>query len=157
MLHSGSDYFLEAVDSWSRVGFVVARPADPGEAGRPPSGPSRPLTWLRLCSTLGDSPGKWVLEILVLLGCFVDLWMDIEAFRCFQLNQDPTLDFEPLECVTLPLDRSRDCVFGGARPAGLGEAGRPRFLPIFGTPVPGIKTHPKLVELIRNKQNMNGT
>ena len=30
-------------------------------------------------------------------------------------------------------------------------------LPIFGTPAPDIKTHPKLVELVRNKQNMNGT
>jgi hypothetical protein len=59
-------------------------------------------------------------EILVLLGYFMDLWMDNEAFRCFQLNQGPTLDSEPLECVTLPLFRCRDCVFGGARPAGLG-------------------------------------
>ena len=96
----------------------------------------------------------------MLLGYFVDLWMDVEAFRCIQLNQGPILDSEPLECVTLPLVRSRDCVFGGARPASLGEAGRPGFcpfLPIFGTHVPGIKTHPKLVELIRIKQNMNGT
>jgi hypothetical protein len=31
------------------------------------------------------------------------------------------------------------------------------IMSIFGTPVPAIKTHPKLVELIRNKQNMNGT
>ena len=79
---SGSDLPLESVGSWLRTSFVVARPAGLGEAGRPPSGPSRPLTWLRLCSALGHSPGKWVLEILVLLGCFVDLWMDVEAFRC---------------------------------------------------------------------------
>ena len=128
---SGSDHFLEAVGSWSRVGFVVARPAGLGEAGRPPSGPSRPLTWPRPCSALEHSPGKWVLEILVLLGCFVDLWMDVESFRCFQLNQGPTLGSEPLESVTFPLVRSQDCVFGGARPADLGEAGRPRFLPFF--------------------------
>ena len=83
--------------------------------------------------------------------------MDVEAFRCIQLNQGPILDSEPLECVTLPLVRSRGCVFVGARPAGLGEAGRPGFLPIFGTPAPEIKTHPKLVELVRNKQNMNET
>ena len=72
----------------------------------------------------------------------------------------PTLDSEPDKCVTLPLVRSRDCVLGGTRPAGLGEAGRPGnlpFLSIFGTPVPEIKTHPKLVELIRIKQNMDGT
>jgi len=76
-------------------------------------------------------PGKWVLEILVTLGCLVNLWMDVEAFRCIQLNQDPTLDSEPHECVTLPLVRSRDHVLGGARPAGLGEAGRPGILPNF--------------------------
>ena len=103
------------------------------------------------------SPGKWVLEILVILGCLVVLWMDVETFRCIQLNQGLILDSEPLECVTLPLVLSQDYVFGGARPAGLGEAGRPRFLSIFGTPVSGIKTHPKLMELIRNKQNMNET
>ena len=81
-LDSGSDHFLEVVGSWSCIGFAVARPADLGEAGWPPSGLSCPLTWPRLCSALGHSPGKWVLEILVLLGCFVDLWMDVEAFRC---------------------------------------------------------------------------
>jgi len=74
-------------------------------------------------------PGKWVLEILVTLGCVVNLWMDVEAFRCIQLNQGPTHDSEPHECITLPLVRSRDYVLGGARPAGLGEAGRPGFLP----------------------------
>ena len=128
---NGSDYFLEAVGSWSCVGFAVARPAGLGEAGRPPSGPSRALTWPRLCSALVHSPGKWVLETLVILGCLVNLWMDVEAFRCFQLNQGLILNLEPLECVTLALVRSRGCVFGGARPAGLGEAGRPGFLPKF--------------------------
>ena len=77
---NGSDHFLEAVGSWVCAGVAVARPAGLGEAGRPPSGPSRPLTWPRPCSALGQSPGKWILEILVLLGCFVDLWMDVEAF-----------------------------------------------------------------------------
>ena len=129
MLHSGSDYFLEAVDSWSRVGFVVARPADPGEAGRPPSGPSRPLTWPSPCSALGYSPGKWVPAIFVILGCLVDFWVDVEVFRCFQLNQGLILDLEALECVTLPLIRSQDRVSGGARPAGLGDAARPGILP----------------------------
>ena len=84
----------------------------------------------------------------------MDLWMDVEAFRCIQLNLGPTLDSEPLECVTLPLVRSRGHVFGYARPAGLEEASRPGFCPflaIFGTPVLGIKTHPKLVELVRIK------
>ena len=83
---NGFDHFLESVDSWVRVGFVVARPAGLGEAGRPPSGPSRPLTLLRLCPALVHSPGKWVLEIFVILGCLVDLWMDVEAFRYIQLN-----------------------------------------------------------------------
>ena len=131
MLHSGSDYFLEAVDSWSRVGFVVARPAGPGEAGRPPSGPSRPLTWPRPCSALEHSPGKLVPAIFVILGSLVDLWMSVEAFRCFQLNQGLTLDLEPLDCVTLSLVRSRGLACGSAKPAGLGEAGRPGILPNF--------------------------
>ena len=117
---NGSDHFLEVVGSWFCVGVVVAKPVGLGEAGRPPSGPSRPLTLPRLCSAFGHFPGKWVLEMLVLLGYFVDLWMDVEAFRCIQLNQGPTLNSEPLECVTLLLVRSRDCVFGGAMPAGLG-------------------------------------
>ena len=40
------------------------------------------------------------------------------------------------------------------RPVGLGFCPN---LSIFGTPAPEIKTHPKLVKLVRNKQNMNGT
>ena len=88
-------------------------------SGWPPSGPSRPLGLPRLCSTLVPSPGKWVAEIYLILSYLVDLWMDVEAFRCIQLNQGPTLDSDPLECVTLLLVRSRDCVFGGVRPAGL--------------------------------------
>ena len=128
---NGSDPLLESVDSWLRTVVAVARPTSLGEAGWPPSGPSRALTWPRLCSALIHSPGKWVLEILVLLDCFVDLWMDVEAFRCIQLNQDPTLDSEPHECVTLPLVRSQGHVFRGARAAGLGEAGRPGFLSKF--------------------------
>jgi len=100
---NGSDPFLESVDSWVCPVAAVARAAGLGEAGRPPSGPSRPLTLPRLCSALMHSPGKWVLEILVTLGCVVNLWMDVEAFRCIQLNQGPTLDSEPHECITLPL------------------------------------------------------
>ena len=128
---NGSDPFLESVDCWVCTIAVVARPASLGEAGRPPSGPSQPLTWPRLCPALGHSPGKWVLEMLVFVGYFMDLWMDVEAFWCIRLNQGLTLDLEPLECVTLPLVRSQDPIFGGAKPAGLGEAGRPGFLPIF--------------------------
>ena len=45
---NGSDHLLELVDSWVCAGIVVARPAGLGEAGRPPSGPSRPLTLPRL-------------------------------------------------------------------------------------------------------------
>ena len=119
---NGSDPFLESVDCWVCTIAVVARPASLGEAGRPPSGPSRPLTLPRLCSALMHSPEKWVLEILVTLDCLVNLWMDIEAFRCIQLNQGLTLDSEPHECVTLPLVQSRDRVLGGVRPASLGEA-----------------------------------
>jgi hypothetical protein len=40
------------------------------------------------------------------------------------------------------------------RPVGLGFC---PILFIFGAPTPEIKTHPKLVELVRNKQKMNGT
>ena len=100
---NGSDPFLESVDCWVCTIAVVARPASLGEAGRPPSGPSRPLTLPRLCSALMHSPGKWVLEILVILGGLVDLWMDVEDFRCIKMNQGPTLDSGPHECVTLPL------------------------------------------------------
>ena len=87
---NGSDPLLESVDSWLRTVVAVARPGGLGEAGQPPSGPSRPLTWPRPCSTLGHSPGKWVLAILVLLRCFVDLWMDVEAFRSLFVNLDET-------------------------------------------------------------------
>ena len=101
---SGSDYLLEPVGSWLRLAVACARPASLGEAGRPPSGPSQPLGLSRLCSALVPSLGKWVAEIYLILGCFVDLWMDVEAFRCIQLNQSPTLDSKPYECVSWPLD-----------------------------------------------------
>ena len=129
--NNGSDPLLESVGSWFCFAVASARPAGLGEAGRPPSGPSRPLVLPRLYSTLVHSPGKWVTEFFLILGCFVGLWTNVNAFRCIQLNQGPTLVSEPHECVTLPLVRSRGCVFGGTRPAGLGEAGRPRFLPFF--------------------------
>ena len=128
---NGSDPSLESVDSWVCLIAVVARSAGLGEAGWPPSGPFRPLVFAGLRTAFVQSPGKWVAEVLLILGCFVVLWMDVEAFWCIHLNQGPTLDSKPLDCVTLPLVRSRGCVFGGARPAGLGEAGRPGFLPKF--------------------------
>ena len=99
---------------------------------------------------------------MLILPSFCSLFVEFRAMvgllpPFIQFNQGPTLDSEPLEYVTLPLVRSQGCVFGGARPAGLGEAARPGFLLIFGTLAPAIRTHPKLVELIRIKQNMNGT
>ena len=81
---SGSDYLLKPVGSWLRLAVACARPAGLREAGRPPSGLSRPLTSPMLCSALMHSPGKWVLKILVTLGCLVNLWMDVEAFQCIQ-------------------------------------------------------------------------
>ena len=111
---SGSDPLLESVGSWLRLAVACARPAGVGEAGRSPSGPSRPLGLPRLCTALVPSPGKWVAEIYLILGCLVDLWMDVEAFRCIQLNQSPTLDSEPHECVSWPLDRSRGRALEGA-------------------------------------------
>ena len=90
----------------------------------------------------------------MILGCLVNLWMDVEAFQCFQLNQGLTLDLEPLDCVTLSLVRSCGLACGDARPVGLGFC--PNLLN-FGTLVPESKTHPKLVELVRIKQNINGT
>ena len=86
LLDNGSDHLLESVDSWVCTVIAVARLAGLGEAGQPPSGPSRPLTLPRLCPALVHSPGKWVLEIFVILGCLLDLWMDVEAFRYIQLN-----------------------------------------------------------------------
>ena len=71
----------EAVDSWFSVGVTVARPAGLGEAGRPPSGSSRPQTWPRPCSTCGLSPGKWVLGFFAVLGYLLDFWMSLEAFQ----------------------------------------------------------------------------
>ena len=65
----------------------------------------------------------------MILGCLVNLWMDVEAFWCFRLIQGLTLDLEPLDCVTLSLVRSRGYVFGGAMPVGVEEAGRPGILP----------------------------
>ena len=123
---SGSDHLLESVGSWLRLAVACARPP-----GWPPSGPSRPLGLPRFCTALVPSPGKWVAEIYLILGCLVDHWMDVEAFRCIQLNQSPTLDSKPYECVSWPLDRSRGRASEGARPAGLGEAGRPGILPIY--------------------------
>ena len=120
---SGSDPLLESVGSWFRLTVAVARQAGLGEAGRPPSGPSRPLVLPGLCTAFVQSPGKWVAEVLLILGCLVVLWMDVEAFRCIQLNRSPTLDSEPHECVSWPLDRSRGRASEGARPAGLGEVG----------------------------------
>ena len=96
---NGSDHLLESVDSWFLLTVVTTGPASLGEAGRPPSGPSWPLVLPRLRSALVHSPWKWVLEIFVTLGCLVDLWMDVEAFRCIHLNRGPTLDSEPHEHV----------------------------------------------------------
>ena len=56
--------------------------------------------------------------------------------------------------VTLPLDRSRDMLCRGARPAGLPRPAVLGFCPfssIFGTCSPEITTHPKLIELVRIK------
>ena len=78
---SGSDPLLESVGSWLRLEVACARPA-----GLPPFGPSRPLVLPRLRSALVPSPGKWVAEVYLILGCLVGLWMDVEAFRCIQLN-----------------------------------------------------------------------
>ena len=151
---SGADHLLESVGSWLRLAVACARPAVLGEASWPPSGPSRPLVLLRLRSALVPSPGKWVVEVYLILVCLVGLWMDVEAFRCSQLNKSPTLDSEPHECVSWPLDQSRGRGLEGARPPGLGEAARPGILPNFvhfWYAVLKIKTHPKLVELVRNK------
>ena len=54
----------------------------------------------------------------------------VQAFRSIQSNQGLTLDSGHYDHVTLPLVQSRDHVFGGARPAGLGEAAQPGILPI---------------------------
>ena len=126
---NGSDLLLQSVGNWFCFAVASATPAGLGEAGWPPSGPSRPLVLPRLCSTLVHSPGKWVTEFFLILGCFVGLWTNVNAFRCIQLNQGPTLDSKPHECISLPLDRSRGHVLGGARPASLGEAARPGILP----------------------------
>ena len=122
---NGSDLLLESVGSWFCFAVASARPA-----GRPPSGPSRPLVLPMLHSAFVHCPGKWVARLHWILGCLVALWTNVNAFRCIQLNRGPTLVSEPHECISLPLDQSRGRVLGGARPAGLGEAARPGFLPI---------------------------
>ena len=60
LLVKGSDHLLESVDSWFLLTVVIARPAGLGEAGQPPSGPSRPLVLPRLRSAFVHPPGKWV-------------------------------------------------------------------------------------------------
>ena len=126
LLASGSDLLLEAVGSCFDFTCACARPA-----GRPPSGPSWPSVLPTLHSAFVLPPEKWITNLVLILGCLVDLWINVNAFQCIQLNRGPTLDSEPHECVSLPLDQSRARVLGGARPAGLGEATRPGFLSIF--------------------------
>jgi len=60
LLVKGSDHLLESVDSWFLLTVVTARLAGLGEAGRPPSSPSRPLVLPRLRSAFVHPPGKWV-------------------------------------------------------------------------------------------------
>ena len=83
---NSSDPSLESVDSWVCPIAAVARPAGLGEAGWPPSGPSRPLVLPRLHSSFVHSPGKWVAKILLILGCLVGPWINVKAFRFIQLN-----------------------------------------------------------------------
>ena len=128
---NGSDPLLESVGSWFCFAVASARLPSLAEAGQPPSGPFRPPILPTSRSSVVHCPGKWIAEILLILGGFVGLWIDVKAFRCIQLNRGPTLESEPYECVSLPLDRSRSRVLGSARPSGLGEAARPGFLPIF--------------------------
>ena len=79
------------------------RPAGLGDACRPPSGPSRPPILPMLHSTFVLPPEKWITDLLLILGCLVDLWINVNAFQCIQLNRGPTLDSEPHECVSLPM------------------------------------------------------
>ena len=74
---NGSDPSLESVDSWVCLIAVVARPAGLGEDGWPPSGPFQPLVLPGLRTAFVQSPGKWVAEVLLILGCLVVLWMDV--------------------------------------------------------------------------------
>ena len=74
---NNSDPSLESVDSWVCPIAAVARPAGLGEAGRPPSGLFWPLVLPGLCTAFVQSPGKWVAEVLLILGCLVVLWMDV--------------------------------------------------------------------------------
>jgi len=114
---NGSDPLLELVGSWFCLTVAVVRPAGLGEAGRPPSSPSRPMVLLMLHCAFVHPPGKWVARLLWSLGCLVSLWTKVDAFRCIQLNQSTTLDSGPHECVSWPLDRSRGRDLEGARPA----------------------------------------
>ena len=98
-----------------------------------------------------DLPGRWIADLGISLHCIVGPLILVQAFRSIRLNRHPIHDSEALECITLPLDRRRGTVCGGARTAGLGEADRPGILPIYGMCSPEIKTHPKLVELVRIK------
>ena len=70
---NGSDPFLESVDSWVCLIAAVARSAGLGEAGRPPSGPFRPLVLPGLRTAFVQSPGKWVADVLLILGCLAVL------------------------------------------------------------------------------------
>ena len=83
---NGSDPSLESVDSWVCPIAAVARLAGLGEAGRPPSSPSRPPILPMLHSTFVLPPEKWITDLLLILGCLVDLWINVNAFRCIQLS-----------------------------------------------------------------------
>ena len=78
----------------------------------------------------------------------------VQAFQSIRSNRHPILGSDTLEFMTMPLHRRRGRVCRGAGPAGLGFGPNSSLFVMYS---PEIRTHPKLVELIRIKQNINGT
>ena len=64
----------------------IPRPAGLGEAGRPPSGPTRASVAPTCHSKFVLSPGRWVTDLHLILGCLVGLWINVNAFRSICLN-----------------------------------------------------------------------
>jgi len=128
--------WTSVISSWSRCNLRSlnadkARPAGLREAGRPPSGSSRPFVAPTLHLYDCDLPERWIGDLDTSLHGVVSLLILVQAFRSTRSNRHPILNSEAFERVTLPLDRRRGTMCGGARPASLGEAGRPGFLPKF--------------------------
>ena len=116
---------MSVIFSWSRCSLrsLNANKAWPAGLSLARVGPP----FHRRCNlTLVITPGCWIADLDMLFHWIAGPLILVQAFRSIRLNRHPILDSDAFERVTLPLDWRRGRVHKGARPAGLGEAGRPR-------------------------------